>query len=120
MVKSWLGKRGARVAGAARELLTFANSTSFAFNDVTSIIRRSRSNDRLKRMYVDGHLSLGELNARRKMIGFSPLSASYVYKYKIHEYRDPPLRQLLARSVVELRGGGVFRCGSAMYVWFGS
>lgn len=43
---SWGGSRGDKAASG--QVLTFANSTSFAFHDISQLIRRSRTNKWLK------------------------------------------------------------------------
>lgn len=92
--KSWCGRRGAVVSRLESEILTFANSTSFAFHDVANLIRVSRWNRLWKVMYKQGSVTLAELNRRRSTVSLPPISATYMKRFRVsHVVKwgfDPP------------------------------
>jgi len=81
---SWGDKRGKSLE---RELLglghdyglTFANSTSVAFYDIVSLLRKSRTNKSLKRALNRGDMTLKQVNAWRRSNGFPCFSSYSLY-----------------------------------------
>lgn len=69
---SWGGCRGSKVASG--RILTYANSTSFAFHDICQLLQRSRTNKQLKNALKKGNLSFSYVNKRRASLGFPALS----------------------------------------------
>lgn len=78
--KSWVSKRGELPSVNEGVKMTFANSTSFAFHDVVSLIRNARNKEWAKSEYLAGRLSLEECNALRARFGYPPLKDSYMRK----------------------------------------
>lgn len=120
---SWVGKRAGSAAVRAELLgveLNFANSTSFAFHDVCGVIRKSRSNVQWKRMYADGKIALEELNRRRLTIGFPPVSATYMRRFRVDFTPDCTLRSIIDVGWCRTHGHrpNVGRYGASLYVFF--
>lgn len=76
--QSWVHRYYQRAEAAK---LNFMNSTSFAFHDVASIIRRSRRNYMWKCQCKAGLIDLAELNRRRGSVGFPPIGPIYVRRF---------------------------------------
>lgn len=74
---SWGAKRG--ILNLSGELLTFANSTSVAFYDIVSLLRKSRTNRSLKRALNRGDMSLAQVNRWRRANGFPELHERSLY-----------------------------------------
>jgi hypothetical protein len=74
---SWGAKRG--ILNLSGERLTFANSTSVAFYDIVSLLRKSRTNKSLKRALNRGEISLCQVNAWRERNGFPVFHEKSLY-----------------------------------------
>jgi len=81
---SWGSVRGVALSkklealGAAYRL-TFANSTSVAFYDIVSLLRKSRTNKSLKRALNRGDVPLSVVNRWREKNGFPVFSSRSLY-----------------------------------------
>jgi hypothetical protein len=81
---SWGDKRGVVLEKTLLSLgydsgLTFANSTSVAFYDIVSLLRKSRTNKSLKRALNRGEISLKQVNRWRVANGFPEFRSRSLY-----------------------------------------
>jgi len=81
---SWGDKRGVVLEKTLLSLgydcgLTFANSTSVAFYDIVSLLRKSRTNKSLKRALNRGEITLKQVNHWRRANGFPEFSGRSLY-----------------------------------------
>jgi hypothetical protein len=87
--KSWVSVRGKKSIPLGVEL-DFANSTTYAFCDIVSLIKKSRRNRWAKNEYRRGRIDLDTLNALRRGLGLPPLAATLYRSIRVESAAAQP------------------------------